>query len=184
MIYFISDLHFGHENIISMDSRPFRNADEMDAELIKRWNNKVLSNDIVYILGDFSWHNSGRTVEILNELKGTKILIKGNHDRISQEVSKCYKEICDYKEVFVNDNHIVLSHYPVMFYKGQYKGWYHFYGHIHMTKDFELMKKFVQDTKNSGITQRAYNVGAMIPYMNFTPRSFQEIIRNNNTLFR
>ena len=109
MIYFISDLHFGHGNIISMDNRPFKNAEEMDTELIKRWNNKVLSNDVVYILGDFSWHNSGRTVEILNELKGVKILVKGNHDKISQEVGKCFKEICDYKEVFVNDNHIVLS---------------------------------------------------------------------------
>ena len=52
-IFFTSDLHFGHENVLKMDNRPFKTVDEMDAELIKRWNKKVNKGDIVYVLGDF-----------------------------------------------------------------------------------------------------------------------------------
>ena len=53
-VYFTSDLHFGHKNIIRYDHRPFSSVQEMDAELIRRWNNKVKDEDLVYILGDVS----------------------------------------------------------------------------------------------------------------------------------
>ena len=51
-IYFTGDLHFGHENVLRFDGRPFSSVEEMDEELISRWNNKVGKGDIVYILGD------------------------------------------------------------------------------------------------------------------------------------
>lgn len=51
-VFFTSDLHFGHENVIKFDNRPFRSVEEMDAELISRWNNKVKKGDLVYVLGD------------------------------------------------------------------------------------------------------------------------------------
>ena len=54
-IYFTSDLHFGHENVIRFDNRPFETVDEMDAELIRRWNAKVDRGDLVYVLGDMIW---------------------------------------------------------------------------------------------------------------------------------
>ena len=53
--FFTSDLHFGHENVIKFDERPFNSVEEMDEELIKRWNNKVGKGDIVYVLGDLIW---------------------------------------------------------------------------------------------------------------------------------
>ena len=55
MTYFTSDLHFGHENILRFDKRPFSSIKEHDEELIKRWNAKVKPGDTVYILGDFIW---------------------------------------------------------------------------------------------------------------------------------
>ena len=54
-IFFTSDSHFGHENIIRFCKRPFNSVREMNEELIHRWNSKVRPNDIVFHLGDFCW---------------------------------------------------------------------------------------------------------------------------------
>lgn len=183
MVYFISDLHFGHSNIIKMDNRPFNNVENMDKTMIENWNSRVTNKDVVYILGDFSWHKVEKTIEILKQLKGKKILIKGNHDKISQRIEVFFEEICDYKEVHIEGNLLILSHYPIMFYKKQYNGSYHFYGHVHVTKDYLLMKNFVKQSLEEGLIQRAYNVGAMLPYMDFTPRTFSEIVKVNNAFF-
>lgn len=51
-VFFTSDLHFGHANVIRFDNRPFATVEEMDAELIRRWNDKVAKGDLVYVLGD------------------------------------------------------------------------------------------------------------------------------------
>ena len=64
MNYFISDLHVGHINCLAFDNRPFINIDEHDAYLIKNWNETVGIDDDVYILGDISWYNSTKTIEI------------------------------------------------------------------------------------------------------------------------
>ena len=80
MNFYISDTHFGHQNIIRYDNRPFSTADEMDEVLIDRWNDVVSDEDTVYVLGDFSWHREEKTLEILDSLSGRKVLIKGNHD--------------------------------------------------------------------------------------------------------
>ena len=77
---FISDLHFGHNNIIRFDNRPFQSVEEMDETLISNWNNKINKNDTVYILGDISWYPKDKTAEILSTLKGNKYLLTGNHD--------------------------------------------------------------------------------------------------------
>lgn len=69
MIYYTSDLHFGHKNIIQLTSRPFSSVEEMDEVLIKNWNSKVTKNDLVYILGDFTWYNSAeKNLKILERL--------------------------------------------------------------------------------------------------------------------
>ena len=55
-VYLTSDLHFGHKNIIKYENRNYNTVEEMDEDFIKKWNNKVNNNDLVYILGDFSWY--------------------------------------------------------------------------------------------------------------------------------
>lgn len=81
MIYFTSDQHFGHSNILKHTGRPFSSIEEMDAALIRNWNAKVHRNDIVYILGDLFFRNSTPAEEYLHQLKGVKHLIIGNHDK-------------------------------------------------------------------------------------------------------
>ena len=52
MIFYIADLHFGHKNILGYDKRPFDNTEQMDEEIIRRWNERVCDDDTVYVLGD------------------------------------------------------------------------------------------------------------------------------------
>ena len=68
--YYIADLHFGHQNIMAFDNRPFIDVEEHDAVLIKNWNMVVGIDDDIYIIGDISWYNSTKTIEILKQLNG------------------------------------------------------------------------------------------------------------------
>ena len=77
-IFFIADTHFNHNKIIEYENRPFKNVEEMNEKLIENWNSVVGRIDKVFVLGDFGFYNSK---EILDRLKGFKILIMGNHDR-------------------------------------------------------------------------------------------------------
>ncbi|MDR3059367.1 MAG: metallophosphoesterase, partial [Prevotella sp.] len=79
-IWFTSDHHFGHKNIIEFSQRPFLNTDEMNEELIKRWNEKIGTEDMVYHLGDFALMSSGKLRSILDRLNGRIHLIQGNHE--------------------------------------------------------------------------------------------------------
>lgn len=73
MIYFTSDLHLGHKNIIRLCNRPFSSIEEMDAVLIENWNRKVHQNDTVYILGDLMFRSEKPPEEYLRQLKGRSI---------------------------------------------------------------------------------------------------------------
>lgn len=79
--WFTSDQHFGHENIIGYCGRPFRDADEMNMEIVRRWNEVVARTDTVYVLGDYALGRIDRTLAITAVLMGRKILLAGNHDR-------------------------------------------------------------------------------------------------------
>ena len=80
MIYYVSDLHFGDENVFNVCSRPFKSLLDMEYEIIKRWNNKVSDNDIVYILGDIVGQIYQQAIEIIKQLNGKKHFVVGNHD--------------------------------------------------------------------------------------------------------
>jgi len=77
-IFFTSDTHFGHKNILKYCNRPFVNVEEMDEVMIERWNGRIGKNDSVYHLGDFSFSSNPKTY--FERLNGKKILIIGNHD--------------------------------------------------------------------------------------------------------
>lgn len=180
MNYFIADLHFGHENILSFDNRPFKNITEHDNQIIWNWNQIVGIEDDVYILGDISWYNSTKTIEIFSILNGNKHLIIGNHDNKllkNQELRKCFVEITDYKELYINkDISIILSHYPILCFKNHYYGWYHFYGHVHISFEDNMVNRFKkQMVELYDKPCNAINVGCMKSYMNYTPRTFEEL---------
>ena len=81
MIYYTSDLHLGHANIITHCNRPFSAVDEMDEVLIDNWNAKVTNADTVYVLGDLMFRNKRPAEAYLSRLKGRKHLVVGNHDK-------------------------------------------------------------------------------------------------------
>ena len=78
-IFFGSDFHFGHQNILNYCSRPYRDLEEMHLAIVSIWNNTVTPEDTVYVLGDFSLNPKWAEL-MLPQMNGTKILIKGNHD--------------------------------------------------------------------------------------------------------
>lgn len=174
---YISDTHFGHSNIIRYDNRPFWSFKEMDEALVRNWNETVNNADTVYILGDFSWYDEKETLEILNKLSGKKVLIKGNHDRLSQAVAKCFVKICDYLEITDNGTRVVMSHYPMLFWNGQFRDSVHLYGHIHNSHQWNCCRSWQKELRQlQDLPMRMYNVGCMMPYMDYTPKSLEEII--------
>lgn len=115
MIWFVSDLHFGHEAIISFCNRPFMGKGDMQDALIWNWNNVVSDSDIVYVLGDFAFLNGQAVRGITHQLRGHKILILGNHDKFPKINSKDYLGFADvHKEldITIDGKTITLSHYP------------------------------------------------------------------------
>ena len=84
MAYYItSDQHFFHKNIIDYENRPYSSVEEMNEDLITKWNSVVTDEDTVFCLGDFALSNKDNIIEIGNRLNGHKVLIKGNHDHAS-----------------------------------------------------------------------------------------------------
>ena len=103
-IFFTSDHHFGHKNIIKFCNRPFESIDEMNEELISRWNAKVGPNDEVYHLGDFALCTTNEFTDIIGRLNGIIYLIGGNHDGTAMSNRKVFKWIKDYFELKVKDD--------------------------------------------------------------------------------
>ncbi|MCD7716992.1 MAG: metallophosphoesterase [Lachnospiraceae bacterium] len=82
MVYFTSDLHFGHSGIIAMQNRPFSDVEEMNRDLLRNCNSYVHKNDTVYILGDVCHHlPMDRVNDLIGRMNGKKILIRRNHDK-------------------------------------------------------------------------------------------------------
>lgn len=192
--FYISDLHFNCSN--RFENRTL----EHDQMIIDNWNRVVTNGDTVYILGDIGKMGGNNNIEYLckciSVLKGKKVLVLGNHDKELKDIRlrQLFTEICDYKEVAdsyegVNHN-LVLSHYPILTWNNQHKGWIHLYGHVHMSNEWdiykqsiELLNKYFEERTLKGATDcpqaYAYNVGCMLPYMNYTPRTLKEILSAN-----
>lgn len=87
MKYFIADSHFCHESVIEFDKRPFSSVEEMNRQMIARWNKAVKKPaDEVFILGDFLFRGTGEEANrILKKLRGRKFLIRGNHDHFLED---------------------------------------------------------------------------------------------------
>ena len=132
-VYFTSDTHFGHENIIRYCGRPFRNAEEMNAELIRRWRETVPEDGIVFHLGDFAHGGSRLWNDILHALPGRKYLILGNHDMKSlrQGYMGQFEHAAQQMTIKVGGQTIVLNHNPFLCYGGSYRDVWQLFGHVH-----------------------------------------------------
>ena len=186
MDYFISDPHFFHENVIRFDKRPFTSVEEMNAKMRDWWNNTVSKKDRVYILGDFIWLPSSNPeyIKFTKSLNGKKVLIKGNHDnaeKFSSELKNCFEDIKSRKEIKLNKKRVIMDHYPLMMYRHDTDAnVFHFHGHTHTTHEQDWVEKWTRELVNNRTigspTGQIINVGCMMPYMNYIPRTFEEII--------
>ena len=177
-IFYIADWHYGHANCIHFDNRPFKNVDEMNKALIYNWNSVVSPEDTVYILGDMFWCNAVEAIEVLDKLNGQKFLVKGNHDRCKDaNFNKRFARIDEYMEIKDNVRDVVLCHYPIHCFKNHFYVWYHLYGHVHTSFEYNMMEhdKYLMGELYSKQCNM-FNVGAMCEHMKYTPRTLDEIL--------
>lgn len=100
-IFFISDLHLDHSNIIKFTNRPFKNAEQMNETIVNNWNNAVTEKDTVYFLGDMAFGKGSRKASYwLKKLNGKIVFIEGNHEEVGNVKSypPAYNVILKYKK--------------------------------------------------------------------------------------
>ena len=153
----ISDLHFGHAKIIELAKRPFSSVEEMNEQMVLRWNSVVDSEDEVFFGGDFMFSKKD---EWFDRLNGTKLLILGNHDHsatrhlpwngIVQRLELSYKEV-----------HFVIDHYPLEDWNRKMHNSIHLYGHVHNSPVMELRHRFSMCAES----------------LNYTPRDLDDFVK-------
>lgn len=105
MNYFIGDLHLFNRNQtgegVNYDGRPFATVAEMNQYILEHWNAKITNGDTVYILGDMAMRGRNEAlIALVAQLKGQKILFRGNHDDLSDyRYQKLFADITDYREI-------------------------------------------------------------------------------------
>lgn len=195
-IFYMSDYHLFHKNVTdegtNFDNRPFSTLSEMH-KVIKENNNKTVTNaDHLYLAGDFAWKENEETIQYVSTLKGNKHLILGNHDSVSdQRYRQLFVEIVNYKEVidYVDGKqyHVIVSHYPLAFWNHQHRyrrdGEEHkiwsvlLYGHVHNSIEEIYFQEYIRKLNEEyNIRCIAKNIGCMMPYMDYTPRTLKHIL--------
>lgn len=195
MRYYIADLHFFHGALNhKMDKRGFESAEAMNEYMLHQWNRRVGKNDEVVILGDLSWGKPKETNDLLEKLQGRLYLIEGNHDRFLKNKefnAGRFVWIKPYEELRDNNRKVILCHYPIMCYNGQYQldkegrpRAYMLYGHVHDTFDQRLLEQYQRITANSIIEQLdgkrrnipCQMINCFCMYSNYTPLTLDEWI--------
>ena len=161
----------------------------MHSDIKARWNAAVTNGDTVYILGDVAMKGKNEDlIALVAQLKGRKVLIKGNHDDLSDyRYQQLFAEICDYKEIYDSfggkNYRLVLCHYPILMWNGQHGGAILLYGHTHTTPEDAFFQECIRTMNAEGGCRhekdplfRAINVGCMMPYMDYTPRTLRELL--------
>lgn len=114
-IYFTADWHIGHKNVIDFDNRPFRNLDHMHNVLINNFNSTVSSFDITYFLGDAGLCNTRVLKDVIGCLRGTKVLLLGNHDKgVNAMYGIGFDAVLYAAEMRIAGQRVTLSHCPLL----------------------------------------------------------------------
>lgn len=136
-VWFTSDEHFGHANIIDFCHRPFNGLEDMREKLIANHNSVVKPGDRVYHLGDMFWRtlSAGEALSIIYRLNGQHFYIRGNHEELidkNKELREAFVWVRDVENLkntgFPN---VWLAHYAHRVWNGSHRGGYHLYGHTH-----------------------------------------------------
>lgn len=175
-IFFTSDLHFGHQNILKFCNRPWKTTEEMDEALIERWNSVVGKDDIVFNLGDFAFAPDRRWKEVLSRLNGHHYLILGNHDITrwpGDNIMSLFEEVHQQLILKIDNRWVYLNHYPYLCYGGSWRNphnaVYALHGHVHSGPGCSG-----KDCDRLGILfPYQYDVG--VDNNNYTPISWEEV---------
>ena len=113
MIWFTSDLHFHHNNVIKHCDRPFSSKEEMTEALIENWNKRVKKREEVWVLGDFSFAGIERTREIVKRLNGDIRIVRGNHDKPARQLIEMgFSNVYENHSIWLGGYKVNLSHFP------------------------------------------------------------------------
>ena len=169
-LWFTSDHHFNHANIIEYCHRPFLSVEEMNETMIERWNERVNPDDTVYHLGDFCL--SADPDRFLRRLKGCILLVPGGHDDKVLK-SSLLTVLPPLKTIKVNGIGYTLCHYPLRSWERSHYGWHHFHGHCHGTIGVTDFSDDIQLPPGQ-VRGRRWDVG--VDCWDFYPLSIDSII--------
>lgn len=180
-LFFYSDTHYSHKKIIQYCNRPWNegrnaarelvvtdeNVVQMNAELVKRYNEVVGTNDVVYFLGDVAFGKKENVKEFISQLNGKKLLVKGNHDHHKNDVYLEAGFSWVYDRPIVIKDFMILSHAPLQFLNSNCP-FYNVFGHVH---DSEMYKTWTR-----------CGCCACVERHDYRPVSFDEIMKKYNEL--
>lgn len=179
MVYFTSDLHFGHENVLQW--RPvFSSVEEMDETLIRNWNDTVKEEDFIIILGDMFFQNQIPAEQYLQRLKGRKILVRGNHDASwlkhmdEETLWRYFEDVVDLYSMKRDGVKLQFCHYPMISWESSRRGSLLICGHIHGRPDgyeYDMLRQ----------VPNAFNAGVDIN--GFRPVALGALIQNNDAFY-
>jgi len=177
-IFFTSDFHWFHNNVLKFDNRPFNDINHMHDTIISNWNNNVHNNDIVFYMGDLSFGSINNTIRLFKQLKGKIYFILGNHDKL-KDIQKLPNivNIADYIELSIEDSDainsrpkniqkICLSHYPIISWNGIRHGSIMLHGHCHQN---------LVDTEIGNVIYQYRIMDVGCNGHNYTPLSYDDI---------
>lgn len=190
-LFFTSDWHLYHQNVLKFDNRPFRDLKEMHRMLINNYNSTVNENSICYFLGDVGFCSGELVKGVIDQLNGTKVLVMGNHDKnMFAMYEQGFDVVLNSAVLYLGKHRITMSHCPlpgifredVSGMKGAQQGehWhgehknqkfmtfdqsdYHLHGHIHSRN---------KENGKPSRTDRQFDVG--VPANNYRPVSWSTI---------
>ena len=170
-VFFTSDTHFNHTNIIRFCDRPFGSTEEMNEKLIGNWNSVVGPDDIVFHLGEFCLGGSAEWTKVLDRLNGKIYLIIGNHDlkNMKQGFTGRFEHVAMEMRIEIGKQKIYLNHYPFLCFEGGYKDVWQLFGHVHTRKN----NTGIDAGRLQYLYPTQYDVG--VDNNDFMPVSFEQV---------
>lgn len=178
-VFFTSDFHLFHNNVLKFDNRPFVDVHEMHFAIENGWNEVVKPNDIVIYLGDLSFarrEDKASVDALLSRLNGIIHFVMGNHDKFD-EIKKMsrFQSVQDYLEVRIKhvegyktlETMFCCMHYPIYSWNKSHHGSYHIHGHCHGNLHHG-------EDANYYWNRRAIDVGCMLH--DYKPISYSQVI--------
>ena len=172
-VYFTSDEHFGHRNIIDFCHRPFKDTDEMRETIIANHNSLVKPGDRVYHIGDMFWRtlSVGEALTIKYRLNGEHYYIYGNHDEMfrNHAVRDSFIWCKDVENLNIKGfPNIFLCHYAMRVWNGSHRGAWHLYGHSH-----NQLPEITNGNKRDGDSPFSFDIG--VDCWNYKPISLEQV---------